>query len=107
MPEAGSCCMGYLNPMIAEECESFEEIMLPKTYWTKARMLKAAEIGGLNSDALEKMELMKLEDLKSIFLIKKAIIKTGSEKDPAKQRHTAMYALDWNFISHYYGVDCQ
>ena len=107
MPESKSCWLGYLNPIIAEECESFEEITLPKTYWTKARMLKAAEIGGLTTEILERMNLMKLDDLKNMFLIKRGTVITDSEKDPEKKRHTAVYALDWTFLTHYYGVDCQ
>ena len=107
MPDSEDCCLGYINPIIEEVCENFEEIRLPKAHWTKTRMLEAVRIGGLSEDALARMAVMRLDDLKKIFLIPRGNVITRSPRDTERQRHTVLYALDWTFINHYYGVDCQ
>ena len=107
MPESRCCCLGLQSPIAAGCCEAFEEILLPKTHWTKTRMLEVARIGGLDQRSLDIMSLVSLDDMLQLFLIKRCTVITGSPKDPKKQRHTSLYALDWRFIRHYCGVDCQ
>ncbi len=75
-----------------------EDWMLPKSRWTKGKVMEYCRIEGVPDKAMKALERMTLDDIKACFLVNAGTMMTGSPTDAERQRHTMFYLLDLKSI---------
>lgn len=76
-------------------------VVLPISYWTKARIIEEAEKAGVCERIILALADIRLSELRLSALEFRGAIKTGKLDNPSegRWRHTKLYSLDIGWIS--------
>ncbi len=78
--------------------EALEDWALPRSRWTKGKVLDCCRTKGVPKKAMDVLNRMKLEDILNCFLLDAGVWRTGSYTDADRTRHTRFYLLDLESI---------
>lgn len=94
---------------ISKNCENFEDVRAPMSWWTKKEIIRVCRDGGANRKTVEHMEKIKLNDLRVLLLRPMGMEPRGNHhqiffdrpQDWTEVRHTKMFTIDWDLIDNW------